>query len=140
MKKATSVGGVIVRLPNNQPEILLIRHLDYDDWFLPKGHMEADETAEQTAFREIEEETGLTDLEIGDYLGEFERYAETADEMKTEKYFLMKKLKKDEVRIEPGQNWEIQWFPLNKLPVFYIAEQEKLIRYNVDKIINITQT
>ena len=60
MKKVTSTGGVIVRKVDSQPEVLLIRDLDYEDWFLPKGHVETGESLETTALREIEEETGLT--------------------------------------------------------------------------------
>lgn len=134
MKKATSVGGIIVRSNNGQPEILLIRHLDYDDWFLPKGHVEAGETLEQAALREIKEETNLAELEIGDYLGSFERYAETAGELKTEHYFLIRKTSDDEARIELGQNWTIGWFTKDKLPVFYLKEQEKIVRDNWEKI------
>lgn len=134
MIKTTSVGGVIVRFKNNQPELLLIRALEYDDWFLPKGHMEDGEAFEQTALRGIEEETGLIDLEIIEYLGDFERYAESVDEMKTEKYFLIKETGEDESRIEPGRNWEIKWFRKGDLPIFYIDGQENIVRDNWNKI------
>jgi ADP-ribose pyrophosphatase YjhB (NUDIX family) len=136
MKKATSVGGVIVRNHNTEPEVLLIRALEYDDWFLPKGHKEEGESLEQTALREIEEETGLIDLEIKEYLGDFEHHSKQANEMKTEKYFLISKTSNTEPRIEPGQNWEIKWFSKENLPVFYIEGQEKIVRKALAKIEN----
>lgn len=37
-------------------------------WSIPKGHVESGETLEQTALREIGEETGLTKLKIHDKL------------------------------------------------------------------------
>jgi 8-oxo-dGTP pyrophosphatase MutT (NUDIX family) len=40
-------------------EVVLIHRPDYDDWSLPKGKPDGNETAEQTALREVEEETGL---------------------------------------------------------------------------------
>lgn len=43
------------------PQYLLIRD-PYDNWGLPKGHIEKGETPQQTALREIAEETGLGDL------------------------------------------------------------------------------
>lgn len=42
-------------------DMLLIRD-PYTNWGLPKGHIEGSETPEQAALREVEEETGLTDL------------------------------------------------------------------------------
>ena len=48
----------IVR-PEEQIEILLIRHKNGGHWAFPKGHVEKKETEEDTALREIREETGL---------------------------------------------------------------------------------
>ncbi len=46
---------------------LLIRD-PYHNWGLPKGHVERGETAEQTALREVQEETGIADLRLHDPL------------------------------------------------------------------------
>jgi len=59
----TSSGGVVFRRADGAPRILLIRD-PYENWGLPKGHIEAEETPEQAALREIAEETGLSELEI----------------------------------------------------------------------------
>ena len=40
----------------------------YKKWGLPKGHAEDGETPEETALREVEEETGLRDLTLGEEL------------------------------------------------------------------------
>lgn len=52
-----SAGGVVVRRGEGGWEVCLIRVRDA--WSLPKGNVDAGETAEQTALREIAEETGL---------------------------------------------------------------------------------
>jgi 8-oxo-dGTP diphosphatase len=57
-------GGVIER----DGSVLLVHRPKYDDWSFPKGKLEADETWEQGAVREVEEETGLR-CEIGEELG-----------------------------------------------------------------------
>ena len=54
-----SCGAIIARQTENGREILLIRHVNGGHWAFPKGHVEKDETEEQTALREIREETGL---------------------------------------------------------------------------------
>ena len=39
--------------------VLLVRRPKYDDWSFPKGGAHEGETLEQTALREVEEETGI---------------------------------------------------------------------------------
>lgn len=55
----TAAGGVIIRHVDGKPEVLLIYRRGYDDWSLPKGKGEADESWAETAVREIWEETGV---------------------------------------------------------------------------------
>ena len=47
-------GGLVI---NSKGEYLLIRRSGL--WDLPKGHQEPGEPIEETALREVEEETGL---------------------------------------------------------------------------------
>lgn len=53
---AISSGGVLAR-PDGR--VLLLRRVDEDIWCLPKGTVEAGESLEAAAVREIQEETGL---------------------------------------------------------------------------------
>mgnify|MGYP000263053022 CR=1 FL=1 len=58
MIEATSCGGVVIF----RGKILLLYKSyknRYDGWVLPKGTVEQGETHEQTALREVKEETGL---------------------------------------------------------------------------------
>lgn len=57
-------GGLVVRDFQGTPHVLLIRD-PYEKWGLPKGHAEDGEVLHETALREVREETGLTDLELG---------------------------------------------------------------------------
>ena len=59
MRKEKSCGALVVRRGKNETEILLIKH-NGGHWAFPKGHVEAGESEEQTALREVQEETGLT--------------------------------------------------------------------------------
>jgi len=61
-ERATSCGGVILRRSAEDTEIVLGRRRRDDDrvtWSLPKGTPDGSETPEQTALREVAEETGL---------------------------------------------------------------------------------
>jgi 8-oxo-dGTP pyrophosphatase MutT (NUDIX family) len=59
----TSSGGVVYRFDGSEPVFLLIRD-PYNNWGLPKGHLEGEETPEEAALREVEEETGLVKLNV----------------------------------------------------------------------------
>jgi ADP-ribose pyrophosphatase YjhB (NUDIX family) len=58
----TSAGGLVVDRSTATPRAALIGRHDRRGrlvWSLPKGHLEAGETPEVTAVREVEEETGI---------------------------------------------------------------------------------
>ena len=59
MKVITAAGGMVV---NPKKEILFIYR--NNRWDLPKGKTEKNESIEASAIREVEEETGVQDLEI----------------------------------------------------------------------------
>jgi 8-oxo-dGTP pyrophosphatase MutT (NUDIX family) len=58
---------VVIRRIRDVEHVLVIRD-PYRKWGLPKGHAEPGEAPSQTALREVGEETGLTDLELGEEL------------------------------------------------------------------------
>src|SRR3954470_4647558 len=49
-------GGVVL---DADGRIAVVHRTRYDDWSLPKGKLDAGESFEQAALREVEEETGL---------------------------------------------------------------------------------
>ena len=59
MKREKSCGALVYKLVDKSPFLLLIKHKYGGHWAFPKGHVETGETEEQTALREIREETGL---------------------------------------------------------------------------------
>lgn len=72
--KAHSAGLLIYRLKNGQPEVFIVHNggpffAKKDDgvWSLPKGEIEGDDDALETAKRELIEETGFAVPE-GDYM------------------------------------------------------------------------
>ena len=53
-------GGVVARIVDGEREYLLVEANGRPgEWVLPKGHIEAGETAEVAAVREVEEEAGV---------------------------------------------------------------------------------
>jgi 8-oxo-dGTP pyrophosphatase MutT (NUDIX family) len=90
---ATSAGGVVVSAQDSRPSLVVgmrRRARDSVTWTLPKGTPDPGETVEQTALREVVEETGL-EVRIIEPLPSIE-YAFVQDGTrirKTVHYFLM---------------------------------------------------
>ena len=63
-REERSAGGIVLRRTGDGLRVLVIRD-PYRNWGLPKGHLEEGEDARQAAEREVREETGLDDLEVG---------------------------------------------------------------------------
>ena len=55
----SSCGAVVYRIIHDELRFLLIKNKRSAHWGFPKGHMEQGETPEQTAIREVLEETGI---------------------------------------------------------------------------------
>jgi 8-oxo-dGTP pyrophosphatase MutT (NUDIX family) len=53
----------VYRVHNGEALFLLIRD-SYRNWGFPKGHLEAGELPDEAAVREVQEETGLTELQL----------------------------------------------------------------------------
>lgn len=92
LKHLHSAGGVIFRNTENTYEVALIAVKEKSLWTLPKGIIDKGEKPEETAIREIEEETGLKGT-IVDGLGEksywFYLKEENTKYRKTVTYYLL---------------------------------------------------
>jgi 8-oxo-dGTP diphosphatase len=80
-------GGVVWRRGRDGPEVVLVHRPRYDDWSLPKGKLDAGETWEAAALREVAEEVGLR-CRLGDELPPV-RYRDNKGRDKAVRYWLM---------------------------------------------------
>jgi len=71
----SAAGGVVWRKnPAGEIETAIIHRPRYDDWSLPKGKVDSNETLLACAYREIMEETGLQ-VRLGQFIGQVEYYS-----------------------------------------------------------------
>ena len=127
-----SAGGVIYRRREGQVEVALIH--TGKRWGLPKGHVEKGERVEETAVREVREETGLLgklDRKLGQisytYRGK-SREGKPVRIAKRVTFFLLEYLE-GEVH---GHDYEVDeacWFPLDEaLAKISFATEKKMMR------------
>ncbi len=108
-----TAGGIVFRRYGGESiEILLIQDAK-NRWTIPKGHIEPGEKADQTARREIIEETGLKDLRMYAWLGKVDfRYRRaTSLVLITMHVYLVEAAEpKQKLTKEEWMN-DIKWFP-----------------------------
>lgn len=123
-----AAGGVVERTAPDRVEILLVHRTRYsdDEWSLPKGKVEADESLEETALREVREETGC-EVRVGEFLG-VTRY-EVSGKPKEVHYWRMALLKQEEVQ-DKHEIAALRWVtPADALTVMsYPSERELIAR------------
>jgi 8-oxo-dGTP pyrophosphatase MutT (NUDIX family) len=87
MKYEKSCGAIVYRKYHGNLQILLIKHVNSGHWSFPKGHVENGETEDETARREIMEETNV-DVIIDTTFRETVSYSPKKDTCKVVVYFL----------------------------------------------------
>ena len=66
MQQEHSCGFILFRQPEEGRRYYLLMHYRAGHWDFPKGHVEDGEGEIQTALRELEEETGIRNVEVID--------------------------------------------------------------------------
>lgn len=109
--KDKSYGVILVLRKNNDEDKFLILHQTKGHWGFPKGHSEFGEEAHETVLRELEEETGITDIELAELPSLVEKYSfeENGNHYdKTVEYFIAF-TKNDEVTIQESEIQGYKW-------------------------------
>ena len=104
----SSCGAVVFRNDANEKKFLLIRNKRSAHWGFPKGHIEPGENNEQTAIREVLEETGIN-IRV---LPNFKKCSEYTIQGRIEKSVSIFLAETDDVEytIQPEEIEECGWF------------------------------
>ena len=107
-----SCGAVVYRKINDDYRYLLIRNRRSSNWSFPKGHVEAGETEEETAKREIKEETGV-DVLLDTGFRETVTFSPRRDTSKTVVYFVAKALTQELIP-QQEEISELRWIEIGQ--------------------------
>jgi 8-oxo-dGTP pyrophosphatase MutT (NUDIX family) len=129
-----AAGGVIVRQEKGKLYVALVCEGEYEEYILPKGHVEAGETPEGAARREIMEESGLTDLTLIGRLGIRARLDYSRTSWKKTHYFLFLTSQTVGHPTDRYHDYVLEWHPLDDLPKLFWPEQRELIEVNRARI------
>jgi 8-oxo-dGTP pyrophosphatase MutT (NUDIX family) len=116
MQTTETAGGIVLNPIN---EVIVVSQRG-DSWSLPKGHVDAGETAQEAAEREILEETGVTQLTYMRELGMYERHrigkggqGEDTNELKRIHMFFFRTLQQALAPTDP-YNPEARWVSIEE--------------------------
>jgi 8-oxo-dGTP pyrophosphatase MutT (NUDIX family) len=131
MPREASAGGVVIRESTGSWEAAVIRPHGRNLWALPKGHVEPGELPEQTAAREVREETGLTATLVAS-LGEIRYVYQFRGQriFKRVHFFLFRYQAGELGVLPPGPRVEVdeaRWVPLAQLVSMLGYKGEKSI-------------
>ena len=134
-----TAGGVVYRQkPSGGIDILMIQDR-LGRWTIPKGHVEKGESLEQTAVREVQEETGLKKLKIKEKLDKLHFFYRKEGRLifMTTYVYLMEALgDTDAIEPEPSEGIaDVAWFDKDEaLKLIEYKDTEKLFRLGLSKI------
>lgn len=137
-EQAVSAGGVVFRRGSAGVEIVLCGRTSERLWALPKGTPEPDESLEETALREVAEETGLgvtivRDLGTIEY--EFARPSQGVRFEKTVHHYLMQPDGTGGVEQHDGEYDLVEWFPAEQaLRLMTYRNEAHVVRRALDAI------
>lgn len=125
IKMEKSCGAIIWREQAGKPRVLVLKHQNGGHWAFPKGHMEGRETEDETALREILEETGIK-VKLDPGFRRVVTFSPKPRVMKDVVYFAARPIG-GKLRRQDAEVVELRWLTL--------GEALKLVTYETDKAV-----
>ncbi len=139
MKFEFSAGGVVFKKTTSKTFILIAQHSFHHNWVFPKGLIgdeDKNETKEQTAIREVEEETGIKAKILAPLKPVTFWYVFEGKKIKkTVYYFLMEHISGDTTKHDFEME-AVEWIPENKVFDKLAYKSDKKVWEDAKKLIS----
>ena len=130
--EVSSAGGVVFKVIDKKLRVALISIGNL--WFLPKGLIEPGETVEETALREVKEETGL-EGEIVEKIGKISYdFIREKHYFKTVHFYLLRHIG-GSVRNHDSEVDKVKWFPISAALLLLTYRLEKNILEKAEELL-----
>jgi 8-oxo-dGTP diphosphatase len=136
-RPSVTVDVVIFTLRNRELHLLLVqrRRWPYEGyWALPGGFIEMNESLEQSARRELEEETGLRDV----YLEQLYTFGDPGRDPRTRvisvAYFALVRADIHELRVSEEETTDVRWFPVKQIPAQLAFDHDQILDYALSRL------
>lgn len=130
-----SAGGVVYRKLDSAPEVIILTRGEGKIFCLPKGKIEKSETPQETALREVREETGLNgtiERELGKIKYWFYSEEDKARVRKTVTFFLIKYGSGDTSDHDTDAE-EVRWLPIGQaLKIMTYPSERQMVEKSRD--------
>ncbi len=127
---ASSAGGIVIRFERGSPQLVVGRRRRERDgvtWTLPKGTPHVRETTEETAVREVREETGLEVRIVAPFDSIEYTFVQSGTRIhKTVHYFLMTPTGGDLGRHDHEFD-EVRWIRFDEAPTLLTFQTERAL-------------
>lgn len=130
-------AGAIIT--NEDGQILLQRRRDKDKWGFPGGAMEIGESADETAKREVEEETGLK-IKIEELIGIYTKYFDeypNGDRAQTIAFFYKGSISGGKIIDGNEESIELKFFNKDEVPELFNLQHKDAFNDFVNKRIGV---
>jgi 8-oxo-dGTP diphosphatase len=135
-RPSVTVDVVIFTLRNRELHVLLVqrRRWPYEGfWALPGGFIAMHESLEESARRELEEETGVRDV----YLEQLYTFGDPGRDPRTRvisiAYFALVRSDVHELRVS-DESTDVRWFPVRELPESLAFDHEHVLSYALSRL------
>lgn len=144
--RETSAGGLVVDGLDGPPEARCAALIGRTDrrgrllWSLPKGHIEEGESSEETAIREVAEETGIQGVVVAE-LGSIDYWFVTEGRRvhKTVHHFLLRSVG-GELSDADVEVTQVDWVPLSELNSRLAYADERRLAEVANRLIDRMET
>lgn len=140
IKKELSAGGVLFKEVDGEYYVAVIHRSKQNDWTLPKGHIEPGESLEDTALREVEEETNNKAVVLKK-IGSFSYFVEDKEKDVTYKrtvYWFLMKSEEDNSHKLNFETDQVKWLKVDEdFSFMNYANDKSILSQGIDLINNL---